>query len=129
MHLYPIDGAPHDVGADETAWAYRDAVWSGVIAGVDPDPANAGKLRDWCVGYWGYWEAQHPYSAGGAYVNFMMDESQERVQATYGPHYDRLAAIKGHYDPPTCSTSTRTSGRRRPAEESESIATRRIRPG
>jgi hypothetical protein len=96
MHLYPIDGAPHDVGADETAWAYRDAVWSGVIAGVDPDPANAGKLRDWCVGYW---EAQHPYSAGGAYVNFMMDEGQERVQTTYGPHYDRLAAIKAHYDP------------------------------
>ena len=47
----------------------------------------------------GYWEAQHPYSAGGAYVNFMMDEGQERVRTTYGPHYDRLAAIKAHYDP------------------------------
>jgi hypothetical protein len=96
MHLYPIDGAPQDVGADETAWAYRDATWSGVIAGVDPDPANAGALRDWCVGYW---EAQHPYSAGGAYVNFMMDEGVERVRATYGSHYERLAAIKAHYDP------------------------------
>ena len=96
MHLYPIDGAPHDVGPDETAWAYRDAVWSGVIAGVDPDPANAGVLRDWCVSYW---EAQHPYSAGGAYVNFMMEEGEERVHATYGPHYARLAAIKAHYDP------------------------------
>ncbi|MGE5763647.1 MAG: FAD-binding oxidoreductase [Mycobacterium leprae] len=96
MHLYPIDGAPHDVGPDETAWAYRDATWSGVIAGVDPDPANASALRDWCVGYW---EAQHPYSPGGAYVNFMMDEGQERVQATYGAHYPRLAAIKAQYDP------------------------------
>jgi hypothetical protein len=96
MHLYPIDGAAHDVRPDETAWAYRDATWSGVIAGVDPDPANASALRDWCVGYW---QAQHPYSAGGAYVNFMMDEGQERVQATYGPHYPRLAAIKAHYDP------------------------------
>ena len=46
-----------------------------------------------------YWEAQHPYSAGGAYVNFMMDEGQERVQATYGPHFTRLAAIKAAYDP------------------------------
>jgi FAD/FMN-containing dehydrogenase len=96
MHLYPIDGAPQDVGPDETAWAYRDAVWSSVIAGVDPDPATLPALKDWCVNYW---EEQHAYSAGGAYVNFMMDEGQERVQATYGPHYSRLAAIKAAYDP------------------------------
>jgi hypothetical protein len=96
MHLYPIDGAPHDVGPDETAWAYRHATWSEVIAGVDPDPASLPTLRDWTVGYW---DAQHPYSAGGAYVNFMMDEGQDRVQATYGPHYARLAAIKAAYDP------------------------------
>jgi len=96
MHLYPIDGAPQDVGPDETAWAFRDATWAGVIAGVDPEPASLPALRDWCVGYW---EAQHPYSAGGAYVNMMMDEGQERVKATYGPHYDRLAAIKASYDP------------------------------
>jgi hypothetical protein len=96
VHMYPIDGAVHDVGPDDTAFAYRDVTWSNVIAGVDPDPANAAKLREWAVGYW---EAQHPYSAGGAYVNFMMDEGQERVQATYGPHYPRLAAIKARYDP------------------------------
>jgi hypothetical protein len=66
-----------------------------VIAGVDPDPANAGALRDWCVGYW---EAQHPYSAGGAYVNFMMDEGEDRVKATYGKNYARLTKIKKKYD-------------------------------
>jgi hypothetical protein len=96
MHMYPVDGAPHDVGPDETAWAFRHATWSEVIAGVDPDPASLPALRDWTVGYW---EAQHPFSEGGAYVNFMMDEGQERVQATYGPHYARLAAIKAAYDP------------------------------
>ena len=63
---------------------------------MDPDPANADALRDWCVAYW---ESQHPYSAGGAYVNFMMDEGDERVHATYGAHYERLAAVKAHYDP------------------------------
>jgi FAD/FMN-containing dehydrogenase len=42
MHLYPIDGAVHRVDTAETAWSYRDATWSMVIAGVDPDPA---KLR------------------------------------------------------------------------------------
>jgi hypothetical protein len=96
MHLYPVDGAPHDVGPDETAWAYRHATWSEVIAGVDPDPASLPTLRDWTVGYW---EAQHPHSAGGAYINFMMDEGEDRVRATYGPHHDRLAAIKAAYDP------------------------------
>jgi FAD/FMN-containing dehydrogenase len=95
-HIYPIDGAAHDVGPDETPWAYRDTRWSQVIIGVDPDPASAPALRDWTVGYW---EELHPYSAGGAYVNFMMDEGQERVKATYGDNYDRLARAKATYDP------------------------------
>jgi len=95
-HVYPIDGAAHDVGASDTAWAYRNATWSQVIIGVDGDPASAPALRDWAVGYW---EAVHPYSAGGAYVNFMMDEGQDRVKATYGANYDRLAAAKKTYDP------------------------------
>jgi FAD/FMN-containing dehydrogenase len=95
-HIYPIDGAAHDVASDATPWAYRDTRWSQVIIGVDQDPASAEALRDWTVGYW---EALHPYSAGGAYVNFMMDEGQERVQATYRHNYDRLAQIKAKYDP------------------------------
>jgi FAD/FMN-containing dehydrogenase len=96
MHLYPVDGAPHAVGSGDTAWSYRDAVWSGVIGGIDPDPANADAIRDWCVSYW---EALHPHSMGGAYVNFMMEEGQERIRATYRGNYGRLAAVKARYDP------------------------------
>jgi FAD/FMN-containing dehydrogenase len=96
MHLYPIDGAAHDVGAAETPFSYRDARWAEVIFAVDPDPANAQTIRDWCVGYW---DATHPYSAGGAYVNFMMDEGQERVRATYRDNYERLTQVKAQYDP------------------------------
>ncbi len=96
MHLYPIDGAVHDVGPSDTPWAYRDALWGSVFAGVDPDPANAAAIRRWCVDYF---EALHPYSAGGAYVNMMMDEGQERVRASYGANYDRLAQVKATYDP------------------------------
>ncbi|MFI7345119.1 FAD-binding oxidoreductase [Streptomyces sp. NPDC049936] len=97
MHLYPVDGAAHRVGPDDTAWSYRDAVWSGVLAGVDPDPANAEAIRQWCVDYW---EELHPYSMGGSYVNFMgTGEGQERVRATYRDHYDRLAQVKRTYDP------------------------------
>ena len=96
MHLYPIDGAVHDVGAADTPFSYRDCNWAEVIVGVDPDPANAGLLRDWTVDYW---DATHPYSAGGAYVNMMMDEGHERVRASYRDNYDRLAAAKATYDP------------------------------
>ena len=96
MHLYPIDGAAHRVGAEDTPWGYRDANWAGVIVGVDPDPAKKDILRDWAVGYW---DAVHPFSSGGAYINFMMEEGQERVQASYRGNYDRLAEIKAKYDP------------------------------
>ncbi len=96
MHLYPINGAASRVGADDTAWAYRDAKYGSVFVGVDPDPANAEKVRDWTVAYH---EALHPYSMGGAYVNMMMDEGQERVRASYRGHYDRLAEVKATYDP------------------------------
>jgi len=96
MHLYAIDGAAHRVGKDETAFSYRDANWAEVIVGVDPDPANAGKITKWCKDYF---DALHPYSAGGAYVNFMMDEGQERVQASFRENYERLAQIKSKYDP------------------------------
>ncbi len=96
-HIYPIDGAAHDVGSQDTPWAYRDTRWAQVIIGVDADPAAAQALREWTVGYW---EALHPYSAGGAYVNFMMDdEGDARVKATYGLNYDRLAQAKNTYDP------------------------------
>ncbi|HEX6024446.1 MAG TPA: FAD-binding oxidoreductase [Solirubrobacter sp.] len=96
MHMYPIDGAAHDVGMTETAWSYRDALWGNVYAGVDPDPANVPAIREWSVGYQ---EALHPYSAGGAYVNMMMDEGRERVRASYRGNYERLAQVKAAYDP------------------------------
>ncbi len=96
MHMYPINGAAARVGKDDTAWAYRDAKYGSVFVGVDPDPANAGLIRDWTVAYH---EALHPYSMGGAYVNMMMDEGQERVRASYRDHYDRLTEVKATYDP------------------------------
>jgi FAD/FMN-containing dehydrogenase len=96
MHMYPIDGAAHDVGAGDTAWSYRNANWGAVFAGVDPDPANREEISRWSIEYQ---EALHPYSAGGAYVNMMMDEGQDRVRASYRGNYDRLAQVKRTYDP------------------------------
>ena len=96
VHVYPVDGAVQRVGKNETAFSYRDAEYVHVIAAVYPDPADTPKNRTWVRDYW---EALHPYSAGGACVNFMMDEGQERVKATYRENYERLAALKRKYDP------------------------------
>jgi FAD/FMN-containing dehydrogenase len=67
-----------------------------VIAGVDADPANNDRIIEWARGYW---NALHPYSAGGAYINFMMEEGDERIQATYRGNYQRLVEVKRKYDP------------------------------
>ncbi len=96
MHLYPINGAASRIGKNETAWNYRDATWAQVMVGVDPDPANNEKIISWTKSYY---DALHPYSAGGAYVNFLMDEGEERVKATYGDNYARLVTTKDKYDP------------------------------
>jgi FAD/FMN-containing dehydrogenase len=96
MHLYPIGGAAARVGTDKTAWSKREGGWVQVMVGVDPDPANKALVTDWCVSYW---EALHPHSTGGAYVNMMMEEGDDRVRATYGPNYERLAQVKSEYDP------------------------------
>jgi len=96
MHLYPLSGAASRVAKHDTPWAYRDAKYAGVIVGVDPDPANAEKITQWCKDYS---EALHPYSSGGAYLNFIMNEGQERIKASYKHNYDRLKIIKKKYDP------------------------------
>jgi FAD/FMN-containing dehydrogenase len=97
MHLYPISGAVARVAENATAFAYRGGGWAGVIGGIDPDPANLPKITEWSRRYW---EELHPTSAGGAYVNMMMeDEGEQRIKASYRGNYDRLSQIKKRYDP------------------------------
>jgi hypothetical protein len=78
------------------AFAYRDGGWAGIIAGVDPAPANAGLISQWARDYW---QELHPTSAGGAYINFMMNEGQDRIKASYRGNRDRLTQVKNRYDP------------------------------
>ncbi len=96
MHLYPISGKASVPKDTDMAWAYRDAKYAGVIVGVDPEPQNAGMITDWCKSYY---DALHPYSMGGAYSNFMMEEGPDRVKASFKHNYDRLSEIKQKYDP------------------------------
>jgi FAD/FMN-containing dehydrogenase len=96
MHLYPVNGAAARVAWSDTAWNYRDATLAMVIAGVDPYSAGREGIIHWARNYW---EALHPYSCRDSYVNFMMEEGDDRVKATYGDHHQRLADIKRRYDP------------------------------
>lgn len=117
MHLYPIDGAVHDIAADGTAWPMRDARWAMVIAGIDADPAKAEALTAWGRAYW---QAVRPFNLRSSYVNFMMgDETEDPVQATYGANYARLAAIKAKYDP---DNLFRVNQNIRPATQTVGIA-------
>lgn len=95
MHIYPINGAAQRIAKHETAFSFRDANFAEVIAAIDPDPINNAKMITWAQEYW---KALHPYSAGGAYINMIMDEGQENVKAAYRDNYNRLVTIKNKYD-------------------------------
>jgi FAD/FMN-containing dehydrogenase len=96
VHIYPINGACHRVAADATAFAYRDATFATVIAGMWPDPAqnedNIAWVRD-------FYEATAPHSEEGGYINFMAGDDQDRIRANYRGNYDRLVDVKRKYDP------------------------------
>lgn len=94
--FHPIDGAAGRIAADATPWAYRDAKWAEVFVGITQDLAEDDAVIAWARETW---QVLHPFSAGGAYVNFMMEEGADRIQATYGGNYERLARIKATYDP------------------------------
>lgn len=96
MHLYPVNGVAGRVPADATAWNYRDAKYGAVMVGVSPDPADNEQMTAWARDYW---SELHPHSLGGAYVNMMMEEGDERVRDAYGANYARLAQVKARYDP------------------------------
>lgn len=96
MHIYPINGACHRVAPDSTAFAYRDATFATVIAGMWPDPAKNDDSIAWVRDYY---DATAPHSEEGGYINFMSEDDQARIKANYRGNYERLAQIKGKYDP------------------------------
>jgi FAD/FMN-containing dehydrogenase len=96
VHIYPVSGAANRVKKGDTAFFYRDAKYVHVIAAIYPNAADTARNVAWVRDYW---LALHPHSSGGAYVNFLMEEGEDRIRATYGGNYERLATIKTKYDP------------------------------
>jgi FAD/FMN-containing dehydrogenase len=96
MHLYPINGACHRVGANDTAFAYRDANYGMVFLAGWTDPAKDTERIAWVREYY---QALSPYAEPGGYINFMQDDDYSRVQDNYRQNYDRLVQVKRAYDP------------------------------
>ena len=96
MHIYPINGACHRVAPDATAFAYRDATYATVIAGMWPDPAENEANTKWVRDFY---DATAPHSEPGGYVNFMAGDDQERIRDNYKGNYDRLVDVKRRFDP------------------------------
>jgi hypothetical protein len=96
VHIYPINGACHRVPADATAFAYRDANFATVIAGMWPDPAQNETNTQWVRDYYA---ATAPHSEEGGYINFMAGDDQDRIAANYKGNYARLVDVKRKYDP------------------------------
>jgi len=96
MHIYPINGAVHDVPSKATAFGHRGSQYATVIAGMWPDrsqnEANIRWVRD-------YYKALSPYSDSGGYINFAAADDQDRVAANFGANYERLRKVKHKYDP------------------------------
>src|SRR3984893_13875970 len=96
MHIYPINGACHRVKPDETAFAYRDANFATVIAGMWPDPTHNTANIKWVREYY---DATAPHSEEGGYINFMAEDDQTWIKANYKGNYNRLVQVKKKYDP------------------------------
>ena len=96
VHIYPINGACRAVAPDATAFAYRNANFATVIAGMWPDPAQNETNIKWVRDYY---QATAPHSEEGGYINFMAADDQDRVTANYKGNYERLVKVKREYDP------------------------------
>ena len=96
VHIYPINGACHQVAADQTAFAYRDANFATVIAGMWPDPSQNSANTKWVRDYY---NATAPLSEEGGYINFMSEDDQGRIKTNYKGNYQKLVEAKRRYDP------------------------------
>ena len=111
LGLLHLGGALNEQAADDGAVGNRDARFAIGANGMwEPGEPQAEAFRGWVRDAG---ERLRPFSTGGSYINFQTaDEDEQRVRATYGANFDRLAAIKEAYDPGNLFRSNRNIRRR-----------------
>jgi hypothetical protein len=91
MHMYPINGACHGVGHNDTAFAYREATYGMVFLASWADPSKDAERIQWVRDYH---QAMTPYSEPGGYINFMQDDDYGKIRDNYRENYDQLVEVK-----------------------------------
>ena len=84
------------VSQADTAFGHRNAQYNFIATSVWTDPGESEKHLNWALESW---DLMRPFSTGGVYVNNLGEEGEDKVRAAYGPHYERLVALKNKYDP------------------------------
>jgi hypothetical protein len=99
LTAFPIwqgGGAVARVDEGETAFNGRGAGHSFNITSATEGPPGFDEEREWARSFWSALTPHHT----SVYVNFLMDEGEERIRQAYGAEkYDRLKALKRKYDP------------------------------
>jgi hypothetical protein len=94
--IWQLGGAIREVDDDDTAFGGRGVGHTFNITAATEDEAGFDEEREWVRGFWSALEPFHE----SVYVNFLMEEGQDRVREAYGPaKYERLRALKREYDP------------------------------
>ncbi len=91
-----VGGAVNRVPTHATAYAARDAQFILNVHGRWSDPSKDVECMEWARALL---RAAEAFATGGAYVNFLTHDDQDRVRASYGANYDRLVELKTRFDP------------------------------
>ncbi|MDQ4096998.1 MAG: FAD-binding oxidoreductase, partial [Actinomycetota bacterium] len=94
--LWQMGGAVARIDDNATAFNGRHAGFTFNINGNSETADGFEDQRRWARRYWDSLAPHHT----SVYVNFLMEEGEERVRQAYGTEkYDRLKALKRKYDP------------------------------
>ena len=91
-----VCGAASRVDSEATAFPHRRLPYAPVIVSQWLDAAGSDKNVGWARDFW---KALQPFAGGGAYVNDLGQDDDDRVRIAYGANFERLAALKKKYDP------------------------------
>jgi len=96
IELAYLGGAAERIGADETAFGDRSSPFIlNLLANWSEPSADDGNVA-WIRGIF---DKLRPAMKPGVYINFMSGDEQYRVPEAYHQRWDRMVAVKSHYDP------------------------------